>query len=98
MTYRVSVENIKCGGCANTIRSRLVEDGLAEAVAVDIEQGAVDVDGDPAQRDRVVTLLARIGYPEVGSVEGLRAAAAKARSVVSCAIGRIDNAVGDKDR
>jgi copper chaperone len=33
-----------------------------------------------------------MGYPETGSVEGLKAAAMKARSFVSCAIGRIDNA------
>jgi copper chaperone len=38
-----------------------------------------------------------MGYPEVGSVEGMKAAAAKAKSFVSCAIGRIDNASAAKD-
>jgi copper chaperone len=33
-----------------------------------------------------------MGYPLVGSVAGLKAAASKAKSFVSCAVGRIDNA------
>ncbi|MDJ0739102.1 MAG: heavy metal-associated domain-containing protein [Gammaproteobacteria bacterium] len=97
MSYTIAVENIKCGGCANSIKSRLVEQQLAQAVDVDVAQGEVHVDGNPAWREQVVEALAKIGYPEVGSVEGVKAAAAKAKSVVSCAIGRIDNAINDKD-
>lgn len=96
MSYTITVENIKCGGCANSIRSKLVDLKLAESVEVDIEQGAVHIHGDPVSRDEAIQTLARIGYPEVGSVEGMKAAAAKAKSVVSCAIGRIDNAMHDK--
>jgi len=92
MGYAIAVENIKCGGCANSIRSKLLEDGLAQGVEVDIEQGQVHVDGNPEWRDQVARALARMGYPEVGSVEGMKAAAAKAKSFVSCAIGRMDNA------
>ena len=97
MSYTVAVENIKCGGCANTIRGKLVEQQLAREVEVDIAQGRVHVEGNPEWRDQVVTALARMGYPEVGSVEGLKSAAAKAKSFVSCAIGRIDNAAADKE-
>ncbi len=96
MSYTIAVENIKCGGCANSIRSKLVNEELAQVVEVDIERGEVHVEGNPEWRQQAVEMLARIGYPEVGSVEGMKAAAAKAKSVVSCAIGRIDNAVGDK--
>jgi copper chaperone len=92
MGYTLSVENIKCGGCASSIRSRLIDQGLAESVHVDVENGRVDVTGDPTARDRAVAALAAMGYPETGSVEGMRAAAAKAKSFVSCAVGRIDNA------
>ena len=97
MSCTVAVENIKCGGCANTIRGKLVEQQLAREVEVDIAQGRVHVEGNPEWRDQVVTALARMGYPEVGSVEGLKSAAAKAKSFVSCAIGRIDNATADKE-
>ena len=96
MTYTIAVENIKCGGCANTIRTRLIERELVQAVDVDIEQGEVRIEGNPEWRDQVAGALANMGYPEVGSVEGMKAATAKAKSFVSCAIGRIDNANADK--
>ena len=73
-----------------------VEKALARAVDVDIEHGEVHVDGNPEWREQAVSALAKMGYPEVGSVEGVKAAAARAKSFVSCAIGRIDNAVHDK--
>jgi copper chaperone len=92
MTFTIAVENIKCGGCASTIRSRLLDDGRVSAVDVDVQGGRVTVAADPAVRPELVAKLARLGYPEVGSVEGIKAAAAKAKSFVSCAVGRIDNA------
>lgn len=91
MSYIIEVENIKCGGCASSIRKGLLEDARIHAVDVDIEGGRVSIDGDAAARDEIALKLARMGYPEVGSVEGMKAAAAKAKSFVSCAIGRIDN-------
>jgi copper chaperone len=97
MTYIIAVENIKCDGCASSIRSKLTEQELAKSVDVDVEQGEIHVEGNPEWRDQVVIALARMGYPEVGSVEGLKAAAAKAKSFVSCAIGRIDNATAAKE-
>lgn len=96
MDYRIVVENIKCGGCASSIRSKLLDAKLAAEVAVDIESGAVEVRGDPDRRSDASALLAGMGYPEKGSVEGVRAAAAKAKSFVSCAVGRIDNATSGR--
>ncbi len=96
MSYTVAVENIKCNGCASSIRSKLVEQELAKAVEVDVELGEVHIEGNPAWRDQTIAALAKMGYPEVGSVEGLKSAAAKAKSFVSCAIGRIDNATSEK--
>ena len=90
MSCEISVENIKCGGCANTIRTRLEKlDGI-DSVAVDIESGRVIVDGDGSGRESVIARLASLGYPETGSVEGIKSATAKAKSFVSCAVGRIE--------
>lgn len=91
MAYSIAVENIKCGGCANTIKNRLSELEGVEAVSVVIEDGLVNIDGDEQLRDKVSAELLRLGYPEKGTAEGIRAAAAKAKSFVSCAIGRIDS-------
>lgn len=97
MGYTIAVENIKCDGCASSIRNKLIEEQLAQAVEIDVGSGEVTIEGNPEWRDRAVAMLEKIGYPEVGSVEGLKAAAARAKSFVSCAIGRIENATTSSD-
>ena len=89
MTYQINVENIKCGGCASTIRSKLeAMDGI-EKIEVDIDAGLVSVDGSEDSRDAVTAKLLKLGYPESGTAEGIAAARARAKSFVSCAVGRI---------
>ncbi|MEO5343395.1 MAG: heavy-metal-associated domain-containing protein [Gammaproteobacteria bacterium SHHR-1] len=91
MSFSVSVENIKCNGCATSIRNKLAEHEGVRAVEVDVAEGRVSIDADEASRNDLVAALAHMGYPEVGSVEGFKAATSKAKSFVSCAVGRIDN-------
>ncbi len=90
MAFSVQVENIKCGGCANTIRKKVVEIEGVSAAEVDVEQGLVTVEADEAVREAVVAALLKAGYPETGSAEGLASLKAKATSFVSCAVGRMD--------
>lgn len=90
MAFSVQVENIKCGGCANTIRKRVTEiEGVSGAEVV-VEEGLVKVEADESLRPAVVAALAKSGYPESGSVQGVASLKAKATSFVSCAIGRMD--------
>jgi len=90
MPYTISVENIKCGGCANTIKTKLEDLDTVTEASVDIENGKVSIDGDDAQRETVVAMLLKLGYPETGTTEGMAAAKAKAKSFVSCAVGRMN--------
>ncbi|WP_017925193.1 MULTISPECIES: heavy-metal-associated domain-containing protein [unclassified Thioalkalivibrio] len=86
---KIEVENIKCGGCASSIRKGLMQvEGVTEA-KVDVEGGAVEVQAPDSAREAVAAKLASMGYPEVGSVSGLRSASAKAKSFASCAVGRM---------
>ena len=88
----INVENIKCGGCANSIRKNLLGVEQVEDVQVDTQAGRVDVRAsstDEQLRDELVARLLSMGYPEQGSVEGLKAVKARASSFVSCAIGRV---------
>jgi copper chaperone len=88
MEHVIEVENIRCGGCASTITHSLQKlDGVGE-VSVDIENGRVTVTAATDDRERLVANLLKNGYPEKGSAEGLQAAKAKAKSFVSCAIGK----------
>lgn len=91
MTYRLTVDNIKCGGCANTIVTRLTALDSVDDCQVDIEKGVITVSADETSRAEVIQLLLNLGYPETGSTEGLNAAKAKAKSFVSCAVGRINS-------
>lgn len=92
MQESIAVENIKCGGCARTIENNLKKIENLHSVTVNVEEGLITVEGDNLQREEIVKLLLSLGYPETGSVNGLSSFKAKATSVVSCAIGRIDKA------
>ena len=89
MTWTVTVENIKCGGCANSIRKALGAIEGVTGVNVDVEKGDIQVEGDEAARAAVTKRLLDLGYPESGAVSGIGSVAAKAKSFVSCAVGRV---------
>ena len=91
MAYQISVENTKCGGCASTIRSKLEAMEGIDKIDVDIEAGIVSVDGKDGSRTAVTDKLLKLGYPESGTAEGIAAAKAKAKSFVSCAVGRMSS-------
>ena len=89
MTYQINVENIKCGGCAATIRSKLEAMESIDKIEVDIGEGIVSVEAAEDTRAAVTARLLKLGYPESGTAEGIAAARARAKSFVSCAVGRI---------
>ncbi len=90
METRIDVENIRCGGCANTIIKKLLGHGQIRAVKVEIDNQAVLVESDGDVRVAAIETLSSLGYPERGSVSGLQSLAGKVKSVVSCAIGRVE--------
>jgi copper chaperone len=89
MSWKITVENIKCGGCANSIRKALGAIAGVAGAEVDIEKGEIRVEGDEVTRAAVTKRLLELGYPESGALSGIGSAAAKAKSFVSCAIGRV---------
>lgn len=84
------VENVKCGGCAQTISKELKKIGFLNIV-VDPEKGFIEVDTpkDIAQLATAAKTLKELGYPIIESEEGLSAALLKANSYISCALGKI---------
>ena len=91
MAYQINVENIKCGGCASTIRSRLEAMDRVDKIDVDIAEGIVSVEAADDTREAVTARLLKLGYPESGTAEGIAAAKARAKSFVSCAVGRMSS-------
>jgi len=92
MQFKIEVDNIKCGGCANQITQKLTDlEGVSD-VAVNVEQGQVSVETTEALLTMVKEKLASMGYPETGTEAGLDALGSKAKSYVSCAMGRMTDA------
>ena len=89
MNYQINVENIKCGGCASAIRSKLSALQGVTSVDVNIAEGIVTADAGEGMGDMLSATLLGLGYPQSGTAEGIAAAKAKAKSFVSCAVGRI---------
>ena len=90
MNFSVIVENIKCGGCASQIETKLLRlDGVTQ-VEIDIENEEVKGEMSKDILETIQKTLATLGYPPVGTQQGLEALGSKAKSFVSCAIGTLN--------
>jgi copper chaperone len=85
MEYLIQVENIKCGGCMNSIKKALSGLVGVEKVEVEKETETITVVGTNDIRNNLVEKLSQLGYPEKGNNNLLH----KAKSFVSCAVGRM---------
>lgn len=84
MKQHFEVENIKCGGCVNSIKTALLKLDLVEDVTIDKDLGVVTVSG-MLERSVLINKLNDLGYPEKGSNTLIKTA----KSYVSCAMGRM---------
>ncbi|MDA9333607.1 heavy-metal-associated domain-containing protein [Polaribacter sp.] len=83
----IKIENLKCGGCAATIKKGLLSIENVDEVVVDVENDTVSISSKNVLIDLIKEQLSKLGYPEVGDKNTL---VHKAKSFVSCAVGRID--------
>lgn len=85
----IEIQNLKCSGCAKTIKDELsLIEGISE---ITVDNATNKVTLNHASTDvlnKAVTKLSKLGYPEVGDENSITK---KARSYVSCAIGRINS-------
>lgn len=87
MNTSITVDNLKCGGCANTITKKLSAlDGVSN-VQVDKDTSIITYDyNEDSLVELVETTLAKLGYPK----QGTGTLGQKAKSYISCATGKID--------
>lgn len=88
-TVKIEIENLKCGGCENSIRKGLATINEISDVTVDRELKLITFNGEESLRELVTAKLRSMGYPEKGALSGLDAGLANTKSFVSCAIGRM---------
>ncbi|MFA5297079.1 MAG: heavy metal-associated domain-containing protein [Lutibacter sp.] len=84
---KIEILNLKCGGCANTVKKGLLTiEGINE-VLVDLDTSEVSIDStDESVIQLAKEKLSSMGYPEVGDANTVLH---KAKSFVSCATGRM---------
>lgn len=88
MTTEIQIENLKCGGCAATIKKGLLALENINEVHIDVEKSMVTVTSENIDLAKVKTKLSKLGYPEIGDKNTVMH---KAKSFVSCAVGRIES-------
>ncbi|RLA73759.1 MAG: heavy metal transporter [Epsilonproteobacteria bacterium] len=91
MLQTFQVENIKCSGCANTVKTKLKEQ--FDVIEVDLEKTPREITLDIEDKD-IDTLKLRmksLGYPFCSeTLNTIDTFSTKAKSFVSCAIGKMD--------
>jgi copper chaperone len=93
MLQTFEVANIRCGGCAATIKKALSEAGF-ESVDVDLSceprKVTAEIAGE-AQLAHFKAILRKLGYPLSDEEISLgNSATLKAKSFISCAVGKFN--------
>jgi len=88
MKTTLIIQNLKCGGCANTVTTRLSELENISNIEVSNEENSVAFSyKNENDLEQAIGLLSKLGYPVVGEENTL---GKKAKSFVSCAVGRLN--------
>jgi len=86
------VENVKCGGCANTLKKAFFEEFGEVEVNLEVMPREITLKIEENQIESLKTKLKALGYPlssdELNTIEKITTTA---KSFVSCAIGKMDN-------
>lgn len=90
LTFQVA--NVKCGGCANTLKKSLLEEFGEVKVNLETMPREITLDIEENQIESLKIKLKSMGYPfvsdELNTIEKITTTA---KSFVSCAIGKMDN-------
>ncbi len=85
--HKIKANNIKCSGCATSIRNALLNIDGIKNVQVNVDGGEVSFDSNSDKsKDDLAIKLASMGYPidDASTIQ-------TAKSYVNCMIGKIQN-------
>ncbi len=89
---KYEVLNVKCGGCANTLKSKLKDEFGDVDVDLEVMPRVITIYKDKVDEDRLREVLKSLGYPMADeSMNFIEGVGAKAKSFVSCAIGKANS-------
>lgn len=87
MKISLSIQNLKCGGCAKTITDKLLDINDVSNVQVDTNLNTVSLNySQESTLENIKNVLSNIGYPIFGEDNTL---GKKVKSYVSCAVGKM---------
>ena len=88
-TEEIIVANLKCNGCATTIKNELLKLNGISTVEVFNEKDMIKVSyDDNVERKVIIDKLHSLGYPEATEKNGLLL---QLKSYTSCMIGKVNN-------
>ncbi len=87
-TEKIIIANLKCNGCATTIKKELLKINGVRDVEVDIDNDAITLSSENVERDVILKRLHTLGYPEATEKNGLLL---QLKSYTSCMIGKVNN-------
>ena len=87
MKTTLKIQNLKCGGCANTIITKISNIDQISDVNVNVEESTVTFTStSEGEIENVKNKLSTLGYPIEGDNNSV---ISKAKSYVSCATGKM---------
>jgi len=98
MQQTFQVENVKCGGCATTLKNKLFTKFGEISVNLETLPREITLEIDDEELPALRAALISLGYPmsdeDLNLVENTTT---KAKSFISCAVGKVDNFSQSKD-
>lgn len=92
MQKSFEVLNVKCGGCANTIKTALKDEFGEVEVDLEVEPRVIALEIKDEEQEKLFRMKIRsLGYPVSDEEIGvLSKGGLKAKSFISCAIGKLN--------
>ena len=92
MKQTFEVLNVKCGGCANTVKKSLLENFGDVEINLDVEPRKITLDISENKIQALREKLISLGYPMSDeNLDTIQKITTTAKSFVSCAVGKMDN-------
>ena len=92
MKREFEVLNVKCGGCANTLNTKLKDQFGEITVDLDKHPRVISLDIKEEKIEELTLALRNLGYPlTTDKLSGFDSIKTTAKSFVSCAIGKMNS-------
>nr|CAA6828829.1 MAG: Copper chaperone [uncultured Thiotrichaceae bacterium] len=90
MKQTFEVINVKCGGCAGTLKKSLAEEFGEVEVNLEVTPRKITLDVDDSQMETLRSKLKSLGYPMADEdLNTLEKIGTTAKSFASCAVGKM---------